>query len=73
MKLPWEEFKIPYEDYKIHVGPLAGHGGQQVGTTSPEVTVELPGCITITCKIHRSQLKNKNLAIALIELAVDDR
>lgn len=56
---------------KITTGGWPGQlGGQQVTTTDPSVTVEVEGSIRIHCRIHRSQLKNKNTAIELIELAL---
>jgi protein subunit release factor A len=56
---------------KITTGGWPGQlGGQQLTTTDPSVTVEVEGAIRIHCRIHRSQLKNKNTAIDLIELAL---
>ena len=60
-------------DLKIMAGisPSRQSGGQQVGTTCSFVTVEhIPTGTKVSIGIERSQLKNKNLAISLIELAL---
>lgn len=65
--------KINPDDLKITINsPPKYHGGQHVGITQHPITVELPGFISITLNIKRSNLKNRDLAIALIELAMDD-
>lgn len=70
---PLYGFPVRVDDFIITPGRSNQNGGQQVTTSDSSIRVELPGMITISCGIHRSQLKNKNLAIALIELALDDR
>jgi protein subunit release factor A len=61
-------------DLKITAGlsPNRQSGGQQVGTTCSFVTVEhIPTGTKVCIGIERSQLKNKKLAISLIELALE--
>ncbi len=49
------------------------HGGQQAGRVAQGVKVELiDGSLSVYCQIHRSQLRNKNTAIALLELGLDE-
>ncbi len=58
---------------KISIDPPKNHGGQQAGIPHCNVRVEtVDGSISISCGIHRSQLRNKNLAVSLIELAMED-
>ncbi len=58
---------------KISVAPPENNGGQQAGMPHRNIVVEtLDGSISISCGIHRSQLRNKNLAVSLIELAMED-
>ena len=49
--------------------PKREKGGQQVGCTDPTVIVSLPNVIKIECNVYRSSLKNRKLAVQLIELA----
>jgi len=61
------------DDLTITVPDEKGQGGQHTAVTSSEVTVALDNRISITCHLHRSRKKNKELAISLIELAVGVR
>ena len=68
-----EVMELNEERLIITPSPRTGRGGQQVTTSDPSVKVEMvDGSMSITCGIHRSQLKNKRLAIALIELALSE-
>ena len=61
--------KIPKEDLKItaYNGPT---GGQFCGMGNPSVTITHISGTSVTCNLQRSQLKNKELAMTLIELAL---
>ena len=64
---------INEEHLIITLSPGLLSGGQQVTSCDSSVKVEMvDGSMSITCGIHRSQLKNKRLAIALIELALSE-
>ena len=53
---------------KITVPQPNSKGGQSCGSTPPGVTVEhIPTSLKAFCDQGRSQLKNKNIAIAMIE------
>jgi protein subunit release factor B len=45
-------------------------GGQHVGCVSPAIEVTHDLGISVTCNLGRSQLKNKNIALAAIEYAL---
>ena len=45
-------------------------GGQHVGLISPAVKVTHELGISVTCALGRSQIKNKNIALAAIEYAL---
>jgi protein subunit release factor A len=48
-------------------------GGQQCGLVSvPIVLTSEDLCLSITIGFHRSQIKNKELALVLFELALDE-
>ena len=58
---------IPPTDLRVTVKTRQG-GGQQVGTVDTTVIVEhLPTGLTASCGVHRSQLKNRDTAIEMIE------
>lgn len=63
--------KLLPEHLIITAEPKQNSGGQHAGMTNGAVTVALiDGSMSVTCGIERSQLKNKSLAISLIELAL---
>jgi len=60
--------KIPDEDLKITSERKGSVGGQQVGCVKMDVTIEhIPTGIKATVGDQRSQLKNKMVALGMIE------
>lgn len=58
---------IPNDQLRVTV-ITKNHGGQQAGPSELGVTVEhIPTGLSATCKSERSQLKNRNIAISMIE------
>lgn len=56
------------EDLKIEVEPRIPKGGQTVGIISTGVKVtHIPTGICAFCEVERSQMKNKNIALAMVE------
>jgi protein subunit release factor A len=55
------------EDLKIEPHPLVRAGGQHVTTTSSAIQViHIPTQLTVICSHERSQVKNKNFAVEMI-------
>jgi len=55
-------------DFKIEPHPLVRAGGQHVTTTSSSIQVtHIPTQLTVICSHERSQVKNKNFALQMIE------
>lgn len=46
--------------------------GVHTATNDPGVIVQLDNTIKVECRVHRSYVKNTNLAIQLIDLALSD-
>lgn len=63
--------EIKEEDLKIDVYHSSGAGGQSVNTSNSAVRItHLPTKIVVTCQNERSQLKNKEQALAMLKTKI---
>lgn len=62
-----KEFHLDPKDLKIETYHASGHGGQNVQKVETAVRItHLPSGATVTCQSERSQLQNKERALAII-------
>jgi protein subunit release factor B len=58
------------EFIKIEPANQPSPGGQHVGIVSPAIKATHELGISVTCNLARSQIKNKNIALAAMEYAL---
>ncbi len=68
-----ESIEVNESDLKIDVYHSSGAGGQSVNTSNSAVRItHVPTGVVVTCQNERSQLKNKEKALNLLKIKIND-